>query len=251
MLGFEHVLFRFRELCFDSVWNTEAGSAKKQLLVKKHLMENSEVTDTEDELRMSPIITSSSLTATATIPVPHQSMRMQNRFIEYNIIEEEQHAYAVSKARDSAMFNRIVNGISRGMRRHNEKTFCHGHSMEDIVYQVRTSRSLDNIYRNHFEEHCDETPNFQNKNRYENIRSYPSSHGDSSSGLTDQVDSDQSDDTCDCHMDLPLRRSITTSNFVSIFSERTPPSFCGQAALSYHQNEAALGDCDDMFCLDL
>eukprot|EP00978_Attheya_sp_CCMP212_P002706 scaffold5564_cov61-Attheya_sp.AAC.6 len=198
---------------------------------------------------MSPIITSSSVTATATITVPHKSI--QNRFIEYNIIEEEQHAYAVSKTRDSAMFNRIVNGISRGMLRHNEKTFCHGHSMEDIVYQVRTSRSLDNIYRSHFEGQCDETPNFQNKNRYENIRSYPSSHADSSSGLTDQADSDQSDDTCDCHMDLPLRRNITTSNLLSIFSERTPSSSCGQAALIYHQNEAALGDCDGIFCLDL
>eukprot|EP00978_Attheya_sp_CCMP212_P002705 scaffold5564_cov61-Attheya_sp.AAC.5 len=203
---------------------------------------------------MSPIITSSSVTATATITVPHQSM--QNRFIDNNIIEEKQHAHDVSKARDNAMFNRIVNGISRAMLRHNEKTFCHGHTMEDIVYQVRTSRSLDNIYRNHFEGQCDETPNpnFQNKNRYENIRSYPSSHGDSSSasGLTDEVDSDQSDDTCDCHMDLPLRRNITTSNLVSMFSERTPSSSsCGQIDLRYNQNEATLGDCDGMFCLDL
>jgi hypothetical protein len=180
---------------------------------------------------------------------------MPNRTIDCNRVEEEEHAYAVAKARDSAMFNRIVNGISSGMLRHNEKTFCHGHSMEDIAYQVITSHSLDNIYRKHFEGQCDENPNFQNKNRYDkSTRGYPSSHGDPSSSLTDQVDSYQSDDACDCHMDLLLQRSITASNFAPLFSERTPCSCgCGQTSLSFHQNEdeAALGDCNGIFCLDL
>jgi hypothetical protein len=175
-----------------------------------------------------------------TIPIPVPCQSMQNSFIDYNMAEEEEHAYAVSKAHDSAMFNRIVNGISRGMHRHNEKTFWHGHSMEDIVYQEIASRSLDNIYRNHFEGRL-------------------SPHGDlsSGSGLTKQVDSCQSDDndTCDSHVDLPLRRNITTSNFAPLFSEseRSSPSSCEQTAFSYHQNQndAALCDCDGIFCLDL
>eukprot|EP00978_Attheya_sp_CCMP212_P027268 scaffold91279_cov29-Attheya_sp.AAC.1 len=76
---------------------------------------------------MASIIGSSPRMKTTSIPVP----RSKNQVMDHHttMMEEQQRAYAVSEVRDIVMFNRIVNGIARRMMRHNENTFCHGHSI--------------------------------------------------------------------------------------------------------------------------
>eukprot|EP00978_Attheya_sp_CCMP212_P013653 scaffold34265_cov58-Attheya_sp.AAC.11 len=169
---------------------------------------------------MASIIGSSPRMKTTSIPVP----RSKNQVMDHHTImmEEQQRAYAVSEVLDIVMFNRIVNGIAKRMMRHNENIFCHGHSMEDIAYQMITSRSLDSIYRNHFEGQRNEPICFQN-NTYENIRSY------SAPDLTEQVDSYQFD---------RCRVSHLSSSF-------------GETLFGYDKNECPMNDSHGIFDLDL